>query len=216
VTSEEIERMKACPSRFDDDVIDCQKERREIVEHILRLEAELAEAKMNQAFYADLKKAEAEIDEAWKLGFGELGPHLKERGTTLGMALSKLRETMLLPLNDWADKDDKWTKEVEDAFPTRSGSHKEYQTAMEMIHARHSKGAIVALINWLLLRINLAETKAQKFEDAMRDCARAHILLAVKYEKGGNTGGAMQLRAVANLLYSMSRGEQWLTVLPDK
>lgn len=54
----------------------------------------------------------------------------------------------------WADKEDEWSGPIRDAFPTRSGSHEEYGTAMRMVSNRHSKGELVALINWLLVRIS--------------------------------------------------------------
>lgn len=58
----------------------------------------------------------------------------------------------------WDDKPDKWTPEIEAAFPTRSGSHEEYQTASEMVGNRHSKHALVSLVNWLLLELNRARS----------------------------------------------------------
>lgn len=63
---------------------------------------------------------------------------------------------------EWGDRDDEWTPQIDAAFPTRSGSHDEYATAMRMVSARHSKHALVALVNWLLVRIRAlaaSETK---------------------------------------------------------
>ncbi len=51
----------------------------------------------------------------------------------------------------WTDTVDKWTEAIKAAFPTRSGSHDEYGTAMRMIGNRRSKGELVALVNWLLV-----------------------------------------------------------------
>jgi len=56
-------------------------------------------------------------------------------------------------LQEWADRDDEWTEEIKAAHPTRSGSHAEYGTAMRMIGNRHSKSALVELVNWMLLRL---------------------------------------------------------------
>jgi len=53
----------------------------------------------------------------------------------------------------WEDRVDRWSEAIKAAFPTRSGSHEQYGQAMEMIHNRHSKGELVALINYLLVEI---------------------------------------------------------------
>lgn len=57
----------------------------------------------------------------------------------------------------WADKPDEHTAAIEAAFPTRSGSHDEYAIAMQMVGHRHSKRELVALVNWLLVRLKQAE-----------------------------------------------------------
>jgi len=54
---------------------------------------------------------------------------------------------------DWTDVKDEWSAQIREAFPTRSGSHAEYATAMKMVGHRHSKGELVALVNWLLVRL---------------------------------------------------------------
>jgi hypothetical protein len=51
---------------------------------------------------------------------------------------------------DWNDAKDEWAEAVDEAFPTRSGSHEAYSKALRMVSARHSKGELVALTNWLL------------------------------------------------------------------
>ena len=51
----------------------------------------------------------------------------------------------------WRDVRDEWSEAIEAAFPTRSGSHAEYAMAMKMVGHRHSKGELVALVNWLLV-----------------------------------------------------------------
>ena len=58
----------------------------------------------------------------------------------------------------WEDTPDEWTEAIKAAFPTRSGSHDEYGLAMQMVGHRHSKGELVALVNWLLV----AEFRAAK------------------------------------------------------
>jgi hypothetical protein len=53
---------------------------------------------------------------------------------------------------NWEDKTDSWTDLIKAAFPTRSGSHESYAMAMRMVSNRHSKGELIALVNWLLVR----------------------------------------------------------------
>jgi hypothetical protein len=59
--------------------------------------------------------------------------------------------SLCVPQTGWSDVVDEWTTDIEAAFPTRSGSHEEYATAMRMVGHRHSKGELVALVNWLLV-----------------------------------------------------------------
>ena len=53
--------------------------------------------------------------------------------------------------------EDKWSADIQAAFPTRSGSHDEYGMAMEMVGNRYGKHELVALVNWLLVRAKKAE-----------------------------------------------------------
>ncbi len=58
-------------------------------------------------------------------------------------------------IDAWKDQDDKPLPEDEEiraAFPTYSGRHDTYAQAMRLVGARHSKGGLVALVNWLLVR----------------------------------------------------------------
>lgn len=59
----------------------------------------------------------------------------------------------------WEDVDDEWSAAIADAHPTRSGAHDAWGMAMTMVSHRHSKGALVALVAWLLVRIAKAEEK---------------------------------------------------------
>lgn len=51
-------------------------------------------------------------------------------------------------------------KYIDLAFPTRSERHDLYAHAMRLVGAKYSKGALVALVNWLLHRAE--EAKAEK------------------------------------------------------
>lgn len=52
---------------------------------------------------------------------------------------------------EWEDVEDEWSAAIGAAHPARSDSHEEYGVAMTMVGHRHSKGALVALVNWLLV-----------------------------------------------------------------
>lgn len=54
-------------------------------------------------------------------------------------------------MDPWDDTEDEWTERIKAAHPSRSGSHEEYATAMRMVGNRRSKGALVELVNWLLV-----------------------------------------------------------------
>lgn len=60
-------------------------------------------------------------------------------------------------LGPWDDDADEWSDAIDAAFPTRSGSHAAYATALEMVGHRRTKGALLALVNWLLVRVERAE-----------------------------------------------------------
>lgn len=56
-------------------------------------------------------------------------------------------------MSEWGDREDKWTPLIKAAHPVVTGDHKNWQIATDMIGARHSKGALVELVNWLLTEI---------------------------------------------------------------
>jgi hypothetical protein len=56
-------------------------------------------------------------------------------------------------MSAWDDVKDQWSAAIREAHPVRSGSHDEYGVAMQMVGHRHSKGELVALVNWLLVRL---------------------------------------------------------------
>lgn len=61
----------------------------------------------------------------------------------------------------WEDKPLPEDKAIYEAFPTRSGSHEAYAEAMRLVGARRSKGALVALVNWLLVERDEAASRAR-------------------------------------------------------
>lgn len=46
---------------------------------------------------------------------------------------------------------------IKAAHPLRTGRHDLYGEAMRLVGARHEKGELVELVNWLLYRIDSAE-----------------------------------------------------------
>lgn len=68
-----------------------------------------------------------------------------------------IADTFRSPPTFAADAHDEWSDAIDAAFPTRSGSHVEYATALQMVGNRHSKGELVSLVNWLLVRLRDAE-----------------------------------------------------------
>ena len=60
---------------------------------------------------------------------------------------------------DWKDATLPEDAAIDAAFPTRSGRHDLYLEAMRLVGARQSKGALVALVNWLLHRADPSEVR---------------------------------------------------------
>lgn len=67
---------------------------------------------------------------------GVLVPHPATAPTSVGAA--------------WGDKPDQWSDRIAAAHPMETGDHDTYGRAMEMVGNRHSKAALVELVNWLL------------------------------------------------------------------
>lgn len=61
----------------------------------------------------------------------------------------------------WDDKPDEFTAAIEKAHPVVTREHQRYALAMRMVGNRHSKGALIDLVNWLL-KLN---------DDVLDDCA---------------------------------------------
>ena len=62
----------------------------------------------------------------------------------------------------WNSQDDRSIPEdaaISAAFPTRSGRHDLYSKASRLVGAKYTKGALIALVNWLL---HLAEGKGNE------------------------------------------------------
>lgn len=60
----------------------------------------------------------------------------------------------------WEDKPIPEDKAIDAAHPVRSGRHDTYAEAMRLVGAKHSKYALIELVNWLLIRVDVAEKKS--------------------------------------------------------
>lgn len=60
---------------------------------------------------------------------------------------------------EWSDSDQPLPEDdaIAAAHPLKSGRHDLYQEAMRMVGAKRSKGALVDLVTWLLVRVEKAE-----------------------------------------------------------
>lgn len=63
------------------------------------------------------------------------------------------------PEAEWQDKRDRWTSMIDASHPMKTGTHDAYATALEMVGNRHSKGALVELVCWLVQRADAAEAR---------------------------------------------------------
>jgi hypothetical protein len=101
--------------------------------------------------------------ESWRDFVGDKAVHglfsyardLEEKVHELTMAATATTDA-----DAWIDAKDEWSEAIHEAHPTRSGSHEQYGTAMKMVTNRYSKGAIVSLINWLLVEREKAVERA--------------------------------------------------------
>ncbi len=68
-------------------------------------------------------------------------------------------------LGQWGDKPDQFSARVKAAHPVMckdADRHARYALAMEMIHSRHSKYALVDLVNWLLTKWPELQSEAKR------------------------------------------------------
>lgn len=68
-------------------------------------------------------------------------------------------------------------KAINAAFPTRSGRHDLYAEAMRLVGERHTKSDLVALVTWLLLRVEEAAGTRDHTADRKRAAAAIETLM---------------------------------------
>jgi hypothetical protein len=83
----------------------------------------------------------------------------------------------------WNDREDEWSAAIEAAHPTKTQRFDLDDKARQMVSARHSKGALVALVNWLLAQ--LATLTAER--DAAREALRPFAKAADEWAEMGDT-----------------------------
>lgn len=59
-------------------------------------------------------------------------------------------ESQVTKRDENGDREDEYTQRINRHHPTSTGDHKTYAKAMELVGNRHSKAALVDLVNFLL------------------------------------------------------------------
>lgn len=80
-------------------------------------------------------------------------------------ALASMGGAAAVVKRPWEDKPDQFSDRVKAAHPVMcddADRHARYALAMEMIHSRHSKYALVDLVNWLLTKWPELQTEAKR------------------------------------------------------
>lgn len=114
----------------------------------------------------------------------------------------------------WGDEKDEWTEEIDAAFPTRSGSHEEYGQAMTMVSHRFSKGSLVALVNWLLVRLRLPSAAAILLKHHVAEADTTFV--SCEASTGGGSAGTgphpVALRPGGSLVVERKESEVVMTL----
>lgn len=74
-------------------------------------------------------------------------------------------EQKLAALETWSEEDKPLPEDadIEAAHPLSTGRHDIYTEAVNIVGAKRSKFALVALVNWLLVRADVAEQDAARY-----------------------------------------------------
>lgn len=68
---------------------------------------------------------------------------------------------------------------IEAAHPVNSGSHDTYGEAMRLVGAKHSKAALVALVNWLLMERDELRAENERLRQQLNSANQQHQLKAI-------------------------------------
>jgi hypothetical protein len=88
-----------------------------------------------------------------------------DRMLTSGLAQAHAERDEALRWGDSAQPED---DAIKSAHPSRTGKHETYGEAMRLVGARRSKGALVALVNWLLAERDEATRKWHAIGDELK------------------------------------------------
>lgn len=126
---------------------------------------------------------------------------LRKRVAELEHVVKRQAEQLGAP---WEDRPLPEDKAIYDAFPTRSGSHEAYVEAMRLVGARHSKGALVALVNWLLVELDrarkLSPAVAADVREAYALLERARVYIGLQSAPLPSAGGIFPADVKSRLL----------------
>ena len=75
------------------------------------------------------------------------------------IANEKFERVVELHSRDWRDRPTPEDEDIDAAHPVNSDRHETYMEAMRLVGDRHSKSSLVAMVNWLLTRIEDLEAK---------------------------------------------------------
>jgi len=77
-------------------------------------------------------------------------------------------------MSEWLDREDEHTEAINAVHPLRTGNHALRATANEMVGNRHSKGALVDLVNWLLVEKLQRDETINKMAEALLYALQQH------------------------------------------
>jgi hypothetical protein len=123
-----------------------------------------------------------EEHQLWLRGNNELADIFAARFLALLTRQQEDIERLTALTAKWAPDGDEPLREdayIAKAHPLKSGDHTGYMEAMRLVGAKRSKGALVNLVHWLLLRATTAENSVAELREAALEaviCAEANCL----------------------------------------
>jgi len=135
------------------------------------------------------------VNGPWESNFGEKGmrAYVSAKGRFLFTVHADWITRVVQEHNDllrraaWTDEDQPLPEDaaIEAAHPLRSGNHDSYHEAMRLVGAKRSKGALVALVSWLLQRASVSETGTR--DAVIEECAV--VIESQRLTEPANAGG---------------------------
>jgi hypothetical protein len=148
--------------------------RKTIKERVAELERQLGEPGYVDALRTTCEEVAQLIPTKWREDQLEAGrdyDQLEALPSMVGDYISELREraeraeqALNQFKNMWPTEEDKPLPEdaqISDAHPLRTNDHKTYAEAVRLVSAKHSKYALVDLVNWLLWRISIPKKQKE-------------------------------------------------------